>query len=66
MSDAAADDEERLLRMELMRADIELKNSRAKWEPWKAMAAAFTAGAAMFGAIFGLIGLAVGYVAGHR
>jgi hypothetical protein len=60
MSGAA--DEERELRMALMRADIAnkeadttLKTEQARWEPWKALSAAFGAGIAVAS---GLIALA--------
>lgn len=60
MSDAT--DEERELRMAQMRADIAnkeadttLKLEQARWEPWKALSAAFGAGIAVAS---GLIALA--------
>jgi hypothetical protein len=55
-------DEERALRMALMRADIAnkeadtmLKLEQVRWEPWKALSAAFGAGVAVAS---GLIALA--------
>jgi|HubBroStandDraft_1064217.scaffolds.fasta_scaffold706451_1 hypothetical protein len=60
MSDAA--DEERELNLALMRADIAnkeadtmLKIEQVRWEPWKALSAAFGAGIAVAS---GLIALA--------
>ena len=57
-----ADEEERLLRIEQMRADIAnkgvdtaLKDEQRRWEPWKALSAAFGAGLAVAS---GLIALA--------
>jgi hypothetical protein len=41
--------------MELMRVDLELKRQQLQWEPWKAMAASFGAGAAFTGAIIAVI-----------
>jgi hypothetical protein len=56
------EDDERELRMELMRAEIANKNSdtllkeeQRRWEPWKALSAAFGAGVAVAS---GLIALA--------
>jgi hypothetical protein len=56
-------DEERELKAELMRADIanqradtSLKEEQRRWEPWKALSAAFGAGVAVAS---GLIALAV-------
>lgn len=51
------DDEERELRMALMTIQIEHYQQQIKWEPWKALAIAFGAGAAFMGAVVGLIGL---------
>ena len=66
MSDA--EDEERELRMALMRADAtnkdadtELKREQRRWEPWKALSAAFGAGIAVAS---GLIALAA-WIIGH-
>lgn len=39
-----------------MEADVRLKVDQAKWEPWKLMAAAVGATAALFGSIGFLIG----------
>jgi hypothetical protein len=44
MSDLALPSREEL-EMEQIRSDIALKHVQATWEPWKAMAAAFGAGA---------------------
>ena len=41
--------------MEHVRVDLELKRQQLKWEPWKAMAAAFGAGAAFTGAMVAII-----------
>jgi hypothetical protein len=46
--------EERRLRMELMRADIDLKREQTRWEPWKALATAFGAGLAFASAFLAL------------
>ena len=65
MSDA--EDEERALRIEQMRADIankeadtRLKDEQRRWEPWKALSAAFGAGLAVAS---GLIALAAWIIA---
>lgn len=57
-----SDDEERELRMALMRADIAnktadtaLKEGLLRFEPWKVVLAAFLSGAATIGAIVGLL-----------
>jgi translation initiation factor 2 gamma subunit (eIF-2gamma) len=57
-----ADDIERQLRIELMRANIENKRADtrykldlSRWEPWKVLAAGFGAGAAMMAAAVGLV-----------
>ena len=55
MSDA--NDEERELRIKLMTVQIEHYQQQIKWEPWKAMAIAFGAGAAFMGAVVGFISL---------
>lgn len=59
---ADADAEERQLRMQLMaaqianqQADTALKDEQRRWEPWKALSAAFGAGIAVAS---GLIALA--------
>jgi hypothetical protein len=59
MSDAA--DEERELRMAQMRADIAnkradtlLKTEQVRWEPWKALSAAFGAGVAVASGLIAL------------
>ncbi len=49
------------LEVEQIRADIALKRVQAQWEPWKAMTAAFGAGAALATA---MLALAV-YVLAH-
>jgi hypothetical protein len=49
------EEEERELRMEHMRVDLELKRQQVNWEPWKAMAAAFGTGAAFTGAMVAII-----------
>ena len=51
------DDEERQLRIALMTVQIEHYQQQIKWEPWKAMAVAFGAGAAFMGAMVALFGL---------
>jgi hypothetical protein len=63
MSDA----EERELRMAMMRADIAnkvadtaLKDEQRRWEPWKALSAAFGAGIAVASGL-----LAIGVALGH-
>ncbi len=43
-----------------MRADTELTRAQLGWEPWKAMALAFTAG----GVVFGPLGAIIGYLLG--
>jgi hypothetical protein len=53
----ALDDQERELRIELMTVQIEHYQQQIKWEPWKAMATAFAAGAGFMGAIIALLGL---------
>ena len=56
---ALTEGEERLkLSWELaqMDADIRLKNEQTKWEPWKVMATAVGASAAVFGSIGVLLG----------
>jgi hypothetical protein len=48
-----SDDELRLelaWKVEAMDADIKLKKEQMRWEPWKAMSAAFTAGVLVAGA----------------
>jgi hypothetical protein len=52
MSDT--DDEDRVLKVALMKADIsnknadtDLKREQLRWEPWKALSAAFGAGVAV-------------------
>jgi hypothetical protein len=48
------DDELRLelaWKVEAMDADIQLKKEQTRWEPWKAMSAAFTAGVLVAGAL---------------
>jgi hypothetical protein len=56
--------EERELRIKLMNAQIDnlkqdttYKRRLADWEPWKAMSAAFAAGAGLMGAVVALFGL---------
>ena len=49
------------LEMEQIVADIALKRAQTQWEPWKAMAAAFGAGATVASA---MLALAV-YVISH-
>ncbi len=56
-----ADDEERELRIELMktqidegRLNIDKLRQEMKWEPWKALAAIIAASAAMVGVILAL------------
>ena len=59
---AAEDDEERALRMELMKADIANKQADTaykegllRYEPWKVVGVAFGAGAAVMGAAVALV-----------
>ncbi len=66
MGDLSSDEEERLLRMELMRADIDLKRAQASWEPWKAMAAVLTASAAVFGSLGAIIGYVIATALAHH
>jgi hypothetical protein len=47
-------DEERRPRLEQMRVDIAWKEMPMRWEPWKAMAVAAAAGAALMGALAAL------------
>jgi hypothetical protein len=51
------DDEERELRIELMKTQIEHLRGQITWEPWKIVIAAFGAGAAVMGATIGVLGL---------
>ncbi len=46
------------LELEQIRADIALERAQTQWEPWKAMATAFGAGAAIFSAL----GITIGYL----
>jgi hypothetical protein len=50
-----AGDRERELRIELMTIQIEHYKQQIRWEPWKAMAIAFGAGAAVMGAAVALV-----------
>jgi hypothetical protein len=43
------------LRVELMSIQKQLFDAQLKWEPWKAMAVAAGAGAALMGALIGII-----------
>jgi len=59
-----SDDRERELRIELMTAQIEnvrtdtaYKRKLSDWEPWKAMAVAFSAGAGLVAALVALFTL---------
>jgi hypothetical protein len=68
MSETA--DEERGLRMALMRADIankeadtSLKREQVRWEPWKALSAAFGAGIAVASGLFALAAWIVTHLA---
>ena len=45
------------MRMELMTVQTEHYRQQIRWEPWKAMATAFAAGAGFMGAIIALLGL---------
>lgn len=51
------DDEERELRIELMKTQIEHLRGQITWEPWKAMAVAAGAGAAFMAAVVGILAL---------
>jgi hypothetical protein len=53
MSDT--DDEERALRVALMKADTDLKQEQVRWEPWKALSAAFGAGVAVASGLIAVI-----------
>jgi hypothetical protein len=66
MGDLSSDEEERLLRMDLMRADIDLKRAQARSEPWKAIAATITACAAVFGALGAIVGYALATALAHH
>jgi hypothetical protein len=66
---AVTEDEERQLRMELMRADIENKRADTEYkrgllnyEPWKLILAAFGAGAALMAALTAVVTLLVVYL----
>jgi len=59
----STEDEERTLRIELLKADIankqadtEYKRGLLRYEPWKVVAISFGAGAAVMGAAVGLLG----------
>lgn len=54
------EDEERELRMEQMRADIELKKRQFAWESPKAIAAIVAATAVIVGTVAGLVGFRLG------
>jgi hypothetical protein len=65
------DDEERELKGRLMQADIAnktadtaLKDEQRRWEPWKALSAAFGAGIAVASGLLAL-GVAVGHWVFH-
>ena len=51
------EDLEHQLRVELMTIQIEHFKTQVRWEPWKAMAIAAGAGAALMGAVIGLLTL---------
>lgn len=51
------EDDERQLRIELMKTQIEHLRGQITWEPWKAIIAAFGAGAAVMGVVVGLLAL---------
>ncbi len=50
------------LEMDQIRADIALKRVQTQWEPWKAMAAAFGAGATVASAMLALAVYAVSHL----
>jgi len=52
--------------MELMRADIDLKRAQTRSEPWKTIAAAVTATAAVFGALGAIVGYALAATLAHH
>jgi hypothetical protein len=65
----ALDDEEREARIALMHADIankhadtRLKEEQARWEPWKALSAAFAAGIAVASGLIALAGWLLAHV----
>jgi negative regulator of sigma E activity len=65
----AIDAEERELKLDQMRADIqnkrmdtEYKRGLLRWEPWKVMVAALAATAALFGVLGGLAGYRFGAI----
>ncbi len=60
----AQDDLEHELRVELMTIQTEHYKSQVKWEPWKAMAVAAGAGAAVMGAAIGIMTLVVRWLHG--
>ena len=60
MSGTLDEGEERQLRMELMRADLDLKRKQAFWESPKGLAAIVGATALVFGTIAGLLGYQIG------
>jgi hypothetical protein len=50
------------LEMEQIRADIALKRAQTQWEPWKAMTAAFGAGAAFATAIAAMLAFVFSHI----
>ncbi len=53
------------LRVELMNIQKNLFDAQLKWEPWKAMAVAAGAGAALMGAMIGLTTAIVTWIIKH-
>jgi hypothetical protein len=53
------------LEMDQIRADIALKRVQTQWEPWKALAAAFGAGATVATVLGGLAIYVAAYVGAH-
>jgi len=69
---SAATDEEHQLRIDLMRADISNKQADTayklgllRYEPWKVVAVAFGAGAAIMGASVALVTAVLRAASGH-
>jgi hypothetical protein len=63
-----ADDDKSLRRMQMVadiankRADTALKEEQRRWEPWKALSAAFGAGVAVTTGLFALMAWLVGHL----
>jgi hypothetical protein len=68
----ALEEEERRLRIEQVKADIankqadtELKREQVRWEPWKALSAAFGAGVAVASGLIALATWILAHVISH-